>query len=104
MPPILNTTNGSLGLSLSSEDIQSIPLNGRNFSSLTLFEPGAVSTDPTALTGSQGIERNTYNNGIVAMNGNRAQANNYTLDGVDMNEGQNNLIAYNPSPDALGEI
>ena len=104
LAPILNTTDGSMGISLSSEDIQSIPLNGRNFSSLTLFEPGAVSTDPTALTGSQGIERNTYNNGIVAMNGNRAQANNYTLDGVDMNEGQNNLIAYNPSPDAIGEI
>ena len=104
LAPILNTTDGSMGISLSPEEIQSIPLNGRNFSSLTLFEPGAVSTDPTALTGSNGIERNTYNNGIVAVNGNRARANNYTLDGVDMNEGQNNLIAYNPSPDAIGEV
>ena len=81
-----------------------MPLNGRNFSSVTLFQPGAVTTDPQGLVGSNGLERNTLNNGIVAVNGNRSQANNYTLDGVDMNEGQNNLIAYNPSPDAIAEI
>jgi hypothetical protein len=38
------------------------------------------------------------------MNGNRAQANNYTLDGIDMNETFNNLIAYSPAPEALQEI
>ncbi len=102
--PILDTSDGTIGLSLTSEQIGALPLNGRNFSSATLFQPGAVSTDPQGLVGSNALERNTYNNGIVAVNGNRAQANNYTLDGVDMNEGQNNLIAYNPSPDAIGEI
>ena len=38
------------------------------------------------------------------MNGNRAQANNYTLDGIDMNETYNNLISYSPAPEALQEI
>ena len=102
--PILDTTDGTIGLSLSEQQIQTIPLNGRNFSSVTLFQPGAVSTDPSGLTGSNAIERNTYNSGIVSMNGNRAQANNYTLDGIDMNEGQNNLIGYSPAPDAIAEI
>ena len=32
------------------------------------------------------------------------QANNYTLDGIDLNENQNNLIAYNPAPDAIQEM
>ncbi len=104
LAPILNTTDGTIGLSLTSEQIGALPLNGRNFSSVTLFQPGAISTDPSGLVGSNALERNTYNNGIVAINGNRAQANNYTLDGVDMNEGQNNLIAYNPSPDAIAEL
>ena len=104
LAPILDTTDGTLGLSMNASQIQTIPLNGRNFSSLTLFQPGAVNTDPTGLTGNNAIERTTFNNGIVTINGNRAQANNYTLDGIDINEGQNNLIGYNPAPDAIGEI
>ncbi len=38
------------------------------------------------------------------VNGNREQTNNYTLDGVDMNETIDNRVAYQPSPDALAEI
>ena len=38
------------------------------------------------------------------MNGNREQTNNYTVDGVDMNETIDNRVAYQPSPDALAEI
>jgi hypothetical protein len=102
--PILNTTDGSLGLSLSSNEISTIPLNGRNFSSVTLFQPGAVATDPTGLSNNNAIERSTYNSDVVTINGNRAQANNYTLDGIDINETQNNLIGYNVAPDAIQEL
>ena len=104
LAPILDTTDGSLGLSLNSNEIATIPLNGRNFSSVTLFQPGAVATDPTGLTGNNAIERSTSNNDVVTINGNRAQANNYTLDGTDINETQNNLIGYNVAPDAIQEL
>jgi hypothetical protein len=102
--PILNTNDSSLGITLDTTELSNIPLNGRNFSSATLFQPGAVSTDPTGFTGGNAIERNTYNNGVASINGNRNQSNNYTLDGADQNEPQNNLIAYNPAPDALAEV
>src|SRR4029077_3409864 len=102
--PILDTTDSSLGNTISANEIANIPLNGRNFSSLTLYQPGAIDTDPTGLTGNNAIERNTYNNGIPSINGNRAQANYYTLEGADLNEPQNNLIAYNPAPDAIAEV
>ena len=102
--PILNTSDASLGISLTTNEIANFPLNGGNFSSVTLFQPGAVSTDPQGFTGNNAIERSTYNNGIASINGNRNQANNYTLDGADQNEPQNNLIAYNPAPEALAEI
>ena len=39
----------------------------------------------------------------MTVNGNRPQANNYTIEGADNNEPQNNLIAYNPAPDAIQE-
>ena len=90
--PILDTTDATLGNTLSSNEIENIPLNGRNFSSLTIYQPGAIATDPTGMTGNNAIERNTYNNGTVTVNGNRAQENNYTIEGADNNEPQNNLI------------
>lgn len=102
--PILNTNDATLGLSLTNNQIQTIPLNGRNFSSITLFIPGVVTTTPTGTSGGQGIERSTQNRDIPNVNGNRSQANNYTLDGIDLNEPTNNLIAYNPAPDAIQEI
>jgi Carboxypeptidase regulatory-like domain/TonB dependent receptor len=102
--PILDTDDATLGNTLSPTEIENIPLNGRNFSSLTLFQPGSVDTDPTGMTGNNAIERNTYNSGIAAINGNREQENNYTLEGADNNEPQNNLIAYNPAPDAIAEL
>ena len=102
--PILNTTDSSLGDTLSANEIASIPLNGRNFSSVTLFQPGAIDSDPQGTTGNNAIERDTFNNDIPEINGNRAQANYYTLEGADLNEPQNNLIAYNPAPDAIAEI
>ena len=102
--PILDTTDATLGNTLSTSEIASIPLNGRNFSSLTLFQPGAVDTDPTGMIGNNAIERDTYNSGVAAINGNREQENNYTIEGAENNEPQNNLIAYNPAPDAIAEV
>jgi hypothetical protein len=102
--PILNTNDASLGTTLTNNEINNIPLNGRNFSSVTLFIPGAISTNPNGTSGNNAIERSTYYTDIPNINGNRAQANNYTLDGVDMNENFNNLIAYNPAPDAIQEL
>lgn len=102
--PILDTTDATLGNTLSTNEIQNIPLNGRNFSSLTLFQPGAVDTDPTGMNGNNAIERSTYNSGIATINGNREQENNYMIEGADNNEPQNNLIGYNPAPDAIGEL
>jgi hypothetical protein len=100
--PILNTTDASLGSTFTSNTIQSFPLNGLDFSALTLYVPGAVSTVGTQ--GTTVIERSTYYTDSVNLNGNRAQANNYTLDGIDLNETFNNLIAYNPAPESLQEV
>jgi len=102
--PILDTTDSTLGNTLTTNEIENIPLNGRNFSSLTLYQPGAIDTDPTGMNGNNAIERDTYNSGIAAINGNREQANNYSLEGAEDNEQQNNLIGYNPAPDAIAEV
>jgi hypothetical protein len=102
--PILNTTDGIVGTTFSSNEIQSFPLEGRNFQSVTLYTPGVVQTDPTGMTGNNATERSTTDNNLISVNGNRGQANYYTLDGVDINEPQNNQISYSPAPDSLQEI
>ena len=38
------------------------------------------------------------------VNGQREQGNNFMLDGVDMNDAIDNLIAYQPSPDAVEQV
>lgn len=98
----LDTTDATLSFVFTSNTIENLPLNGLDFSALTLYLPGSVNTAGTS--GMQSIERSTQYTDTPNLNGNRAQSNNYTLDGIDLNETFNNLIAYSPSPEALGEV
>ena len=100
--PILNTTDPTLDSTFTANTISNFPLNGLDFSALTLYVPGSVNTNGTG--GMTSFERSTYNSDTPNINGNRAQANNYTLDGIDMNETFNNLISYSPAPEALEEV
>ena len=104
LQPILNTDNSTVKSEFSSTTIDNLPLNGRNFSSVTQFIPGAVDTDPAQMSGVNAVERDTNQGGQVSVNGNRNQTNNYTLDGVEINEPVNDVIGYNPSPDAIGNL
>jgi hypothetical protein len=78
----------------------SLPLASRNYLQLTLLAPGVTSTNPDGLQNSKRID----NAGEPYVNGNRAQANNYMLDGMDNNQLSDNLVAYSPSPDAIEEF
>jgi Carboxypeptidase regulatory-like domain len=100
--PILNTTDPTLDSTFTANTISNFPLNGLDFSALTLYVPGSVNTSGT--TGTTSIERSLQYTDTPNINGNRAQSNNYTLDGIDMNEPFNNLISYSPAPEALEEV
>ena len=102
--PLLNTENGTLDTVVDSNTIANIPLNGANFSTVTLFLPGSVETQPSGFTGSNAIERSSGGSDEASINGSRNQQNNYLLDGVEINETINNYIGYNPNPDSLSEI
>jgi hypothetical protein len=100
--PILDTSDPTISSTFTSNTIENFPLNGLDFSALTLYLPGAVTTYGTS--GTTSFERSTQNSDTPNFNGNRAQANNYTLDGIDMNETYNNLISYSPAPAALEQV
>jgi Carboxypeptidase regulatory-like domain/TonB dependent receptor len=97
--PILQTQNAVVGEVISGTTIDRVPLNGRNFSQLSLLLPGVITTEPDSFT-----QPKNFGAGRPFVNGQREQENNYTLDGVDMNEPIDNLLPYQPSPDALAEV
>jgi outer membrane receptor protein involved in Fe transport len=98
--PILNTENATTGDTITAAAATELPIQGRNFSALTLLVAGAISPNPQALNN---VGRAQYNGGFF-VNGNREQSNNYTLDGADINEAIDNYIGYSPNVDALGEV
>jgi len=102
--PILNTESATLGETFTENTINSVPLNGRDFSELAVFTPGAVAPGFNEYGGMNSAERATDAGTEVAVNGNRQQSNNYLLDGQEINENINNTVAYNPSPDALAQV
>jgi len=109
LAPLLDTEDSSIATTLTANTIQNIPLSGRNWSALTLFTPGSISTNPTSFGGAgnqNAIERNQNGGGTsqAQVNGGRAEGNNYRLDGIEINETLNNLVGYNPNPDAIGEL
>lgn len=104
MQPILNTEGATLGETLTENTINSAPLNGRDFSQLTVYTPGAVAPGFSSYGGMDSTERAVDAGNEVSVNGNRQQSNNYLLDGQEINENINNTLGYNPSPDALAEI
>ena len=97
--PLLQTESVTVGEVISGTTVVGLPLNGRNTGQLSLLLPGTVTVNPGSFTAIR-----NFGAGRPYVNGNREQTNNYIVDGVDMNESIDNLVAYQPSPDALAEI
>jgi len=96
---VLQTETATVGEVISGTTLNALPLNGRNSGQLSLLLTGVVTPNPSTFTNIR-----NFSGGRPYVNGNREQTNNYTLDGIDMNESIDNLVAYQPSPDALAEI
>jgi hypothetical protein len=86
--PLVETTSTVLGGTISARQIQDLPVNGRDFTKFLVMVSGSTG-DPSGATDSPGSF------GLFSSNGNRGRANNYLLDGTDMNDGYRNLPAIN---------
>jgi Carboxypeptidase regulatory-like domain len=99
--PVLATDTTQVDTVMNSATNDNLPLASRNYVQLTLLAPGAVSTDPSSFN--NGNNTGGYG-GRPLINGNREQANNFMLDGMDNNQVSDNLLGYTPAPDAIQEF
>src|SRR3979490_868980 len=102
--PLMNTENPTLATTLDTRAIENAPLVGRNIIALTMFLPGAVSTNPNGFVGQAGVSGPISANQSVSVNGNRQQTNQYLLDGMNINQTLDDIAGYNPSVDAIGQV
>jgi len=100
LPPLLQTDSTELGTIIDSKTTKALPLATRDINQLTLMVPGVVSPNIYAFQAPQ----TTFGTGRPYVNGAREQDNNFSLDGMDTNQADNNEVAYVPGPDAVQEF
>ena len=98
--PQLQTDTTQVSTLIDSNTVNNIPLATRNYIELTLLAPGSISPDPANFNNGD----NTANGARPYINGNREQANNFLLDGLDNNQVSDNLVGFTPAPDAIQEF
>jgi hypothetical protein len=98
--PLLQTDTTAVGWSISSNKLINIAMLSRNYLVLTLFTPGVAAVDPSSFMN----DRRTSGGGRPYVNGNRKEANNFLLDGIDNNQVSENMTSYQPNLDAIAEV
>ena len=98
--PLLHTDTTQLSTVIDARTNIDLPLLTRNYIQLALLAPGSVNPDPQTLTSGDG----PWGAGRPYINGNREQANNFLLDGMDNNQVSDNLVGFTPSVDAIQEF
>lgn len=95
----VQTSTAAQGETITGHQITQLELNNRNFEQLVTLAPGVASSLPATV--GFGIE----NTDSISVNGSRTSANNWTVDGADVNDTGSNLTLLNvPSVDAISEF
>ena len=101
---LLNTSDPTLGETIEGKQVTELPLNGRNALNLALLTPG-VTNGVVGEASNDPSNRNGENGGTeLSINGARSQANNFILDGVDNNDGLQNIILFFPPVEGTQEF
>ena len=98
--PVLQTDTTQVGSVIDARTAVNTPLISRNPVALTLLTAGVTTPQPSSFNNGQ----RSVGGGRPYVNGNREEANNFLLDGVDNNFTSDNLVSYQPNPDAIEEF
>lgn len=96
--PIQTATAAEAG-TITGTQVRELELNNRNFEQLVLLQPGVTNGLPDQV--GFGLSNST----TISVNGARVTANNWTVDGADINDsGSNGTLLNVPSVDAIQEF
>ncbi len=101
--PLLQTDSSTLSSTITSQAVQDLPLNGRNFVQLAQQVPGANGGPGNGLTsGNRPDDRRQTS--AISVNGQTEVINNQLIDGIDNNERIIGGLGVRPSVDAIAEF
>ncbi len=102
-PPLIESTNATIGEVISNEKVVALPLNGRSFAQLALLVPQVVQGGVG--TGNTGIQNTSVSTqGSISISGGRSEAAQFTYNGVNVNnEFVGGTLVY-PPIDSLEEF
>ncbi len=93
----VDTESSAQAGTISGQQVRELVLSSRNFQQLVTLQPGVANSG-------LGDEAAASNTGL-SVNGARANANNWTVDGADINDsGSNATVVNTPSVDAIQEF
>ncbi len=106
--PPLQTDSASLGTTISQQEVESIPLSGRNVNNMLTLVPGVVAQGGTygnaVSNQSGGARTNAIGFGNYAIGGGFGNQSSFYIDGVASNAPAGNLNSLIPSQDAVQEF
>src|SRR6266851_939200 len=102
-PPLLRLDSSELGEVVGKQQVQNLPLNGRNFASLVYLVPGVTAGQAGEnLSGSSSFNPRAASN-FNAL-GSQANANAWLVDGIIDNEYTFNTVMVQPSVESIQEF
>src|SRR5918911_4362682 len=117
--PLAETESSVRGDLITGKQVTDLPIPQRNFTLLATLSPGVTRPFVGVIGGGGNFEGGGSNpvgtstestrfresgGSVLVVNGARPTNNNFTLDGVDNNEGQFGQIGIYPPPDAIAEF
>jgi outer membrane receptor protein involved in Fe transport len=97
---LIEPTVTSMGKVVQQQELEDLPLNGRDFSQLGLLQPGVVPLTPGISEAGGSLRAGQ----AYAVNGQRPESNNFLIDGANNFNGVDGGFVLKPPVDAISEF
>ena len=107
--PLLETERTSFAQTIDEVQVQNLPINGRNYTSLAALSPGISTTPRTNINpgGTYDVGATFSSGGVQYAAGGVSEGsrdNGYYVNGVNVNENYQSSISFQPSAEAISEV
>ena len=97
----VETSTSEVSNQVSHEQVSTLPLNGRNYQSLSALMPGVVNVTPATSLNTGGF----ITSNVMSVNGMGISGTMYYVDGIwNMNTGNMTQTTITPNPDTIEEV